>query len=201
MSITALDCKRYGGRMTTRQKQKPITLKLEPCKEGVCSDDCWIPNRHYPFIGTLSVIPNIKYERMELLLIKIMFGPNNKRHEGLLYPKVRNPPGYKLYNSSQYGSEDWYRYWWWNGRVFPLARGDIVQETYRVIPKTTLTAEELLRITPESDAYFKPRSVNRNFVVVGDTGSALKLLPVSSVPKEPMRMLRIGLHNSRARAS
>jgi hypothetical protein len=126
---------------------------------------------------------------MEILAIRIMFGPNNKWHQGS-HPTVAKPKGYKLYSSSQYGAEDWNRYWWWTGRLFPLVRGDIVQETYRIIPKTDLQPEELLRITPESDAYFKPRSVNRNFLVVEDLGRALVLLPTSSIPRSSMNILR-----------
>ncbi len=176
--------------MPTKSKQI-IELQLEKCKP-CCDRQCY-PNtdRHYPYTGTLDIIGEPKYRSIELIRINIMIGPRNRLHTPWAALKtLDSPKGYKFHTSVHEGAEDWNRYYWWTGRVFPLAPGDVFQEKFYARPKTSLTFDELNQISPESEAAYRIIHVYRNFLVIDDSENKLKFLRIKTIPTDPIALLK-----------
>ena len=171
------------------EKAQQVKIQLLKCR-SYCDGNCiGMENRHYPFKGTLETIPITNYNSVELIRLDLMLGPNNKLYNSAL-PELKIPQSYRYHTSVHEGSEQWSRYYWWNGRMPQLAQGDVLQEVYRVSAPASLKVKDLMAISPESDKYFKTIDIYRNFLIIEDNENTIKMRSMGSVPKDPMRLLR-----------
>lgn len=166
--------------MPTIQKSKTVVELLSCTKE--CENNCLLVNdRHYPFDGTIGRSPSNK-----LIRLNIFVGPSSPSHCWENLETTKTPMGYKLWTSFHHGSEDWDRYWWWNGRIPSLKAGDILQERYYVYPK--LTPSRIARLMRSNGgAYLKELFLN--YLVVEDKRNKLTLLKIKRIPENPQQLL------------
>jgi hypothetical protein len=171
------------------KERQIVEVKLESCID-YCERSCYPKDRHYPYIGSLTVIGEPKYAEIKFIRINIMLGPENRIYGLTNLPFATIPKNYKFHTSVHYGAEDWNRYWWSTGRVPQLVPGDIFQEKYFIKPKTNLTIAQLMRKTAQSANYFKIRHLYRNFLVLDDSQNRLTLCYIKNIPDDPKALLR-----------
>jgi len=154
-------------------KQRFHTLQFMKCTPG-CGDDCYYPNRHYPEHGTSGMQGR---DGETILRINVLVGPTSIAHRWASSEDVRTPEGYRSFTSErESGAEDWQRYWWFTGRMPPLAPGDIIQEVY-------------FKRHPGSGPLI------RNFLVVEDCGDGLRLHGIDGIPASTKTILEEALRS------
>jgi|GEM_PF-6392880 hypothetical protein len=172
------------------EKTQPIKIELLRCKPE-CDSNCYPSNRHYPFKGTLELTPQKPaYYNLEFIRLNLMLGPGNRLYESAL-PSMELPKGYKFHTSVQEGAEWWIRYYWWTGRVPQLAAGDVLQEVYMASCPVDMKIKDPLRITKQSEKYFKTVRIHRNFLILDDSKNCIEMQPLRAIPMDPMMLLRM----------
>ena len=89
-------------------KIQTVEVSLEKCVKGCGSGvfGCYPKDRHYPYSGTLDLIPARNFRDIDIIRLNLMLSPENRIDKLSNLPVVQTPKGYKLYTSVHDGAKD-----------------------------------------------------------------------------------------------